>query len=109
MNIVDLIREREMNQPQPAPPVPTEKFQIVVVWTTPQPPNVQRFNSVKKGMKEFNGITKAWAKWINRHNDVVPRLYDMDGDMFFSCIDLSQVAQISYVDHAKRAKFVPIQ
>jgi hypothetical protein len=104
MNITDLIKERAMNEP-----APTEKFQIVIVWTTPQPPNIQRFNSVKKGTKEFEVMKKAWAKWLTDNDNKAPRLHDIDGDMFFSCIDLAQVAQISYVDIAKKAKFVPVQ
>jgi len=103
-NIVDLIKEQTKMNDQPTP---TEKFQIVIVWITPQPPNVQRFNSVKKGMKEFEALRKAWAKWLAEIDNKVPRLYDIDGDMFFSCIDLAQIAQISYVDLAKKAKFVP--
>lgn len=91
---------------EPTQPTPTEKFQIVIVWVTPQPPNVQRFNSVKKGIKEFEALRKAWAKWCGdvQHDHL---LHDIDGDMFFSCIDLSQIAQVSYVDLAKRAKFIP--
>jgi hypothetical protein len=109
MNIVDLIKEQQMKEP--TQPTPTEKFQIVIVWITPQPPNIQRFNSVKKGMKVFEAMCKAWEAHLAPYEPKrkpAPLLFNIDGDMFFSCIDLSQVAQISYVDHAKRAKFIPV-
>ena len=91
-------------------PTPTEKFQIVIVWTTPQPPNVQRFNSVKKGMKVFEAMKKAWEKHLGSwdpKNKQPPQLFDIDGDMFLTMIDLSQIAAINFIDHAKRAKFIP--
>jgi hypothetical protein len=81
------------------------------MWTSPQVPTIHRFNSVKKGMAAFKDLRKAWEKWIVSRltEKASPRLYSIDGDMFFSCVDLYQVAQISYVDLAKRAKFVPAQ
>jgi len=99
-NIVDIMRE-QMNQP--APPTPTEKAQIVFVYTTPQQPTVMRYNTTKKAEKEYKAVVKAWGSQSQGS------LRDIDADMFIATIDLSQVACICYVDHAKRAKFVPIQ
>lgn len=89
-------------------PAPTEKSQIVVAYTSPQPTLVVRFSSVKKGEKEFDSLKKAWGKWVSRYNDDMPRLYDINGDMFITTVDMYNVASVSFVDHVKRAKFTPV-
>lgn len=96
---------------QPTPPEPTEKAQIAVVLTTPQPPPVFRFNSLKKAEKEYKALKAAWIKqrtW-DGGNKVPARMHDVDGDMFISTIDLTQIACMSFVDIAKRTKFIPYQ
>ncbi len=90
---------------QTAPPTPTEKAQLVLLYATTQHVTIARFSSVKKAEKAHKAIVDAW----DRHKmKAGPALFDIDGDMFVCTVDLSQVACISYVDHAKLAKFVPI-
>lgn len=102
MNIVDLIKEQHVNDQ----PTPTEKSQIVIYWVHPSPNLVARFNSLKKGEKEYDKLKKAWSKWaVNVQDDHM--MHDIDGDMFITTIDLSQIAAINFIDHAKRAKFIP--
>jgi hypothetical protein len=98
-NIVDIIKEQQVNDQ----PTPTEKAQIVVMYTYGAT-NIFRFNSVKKGEKEYKSLLAAWKQYSSgvQHHDV-------DGDMFVGRIDLAHVVSICFVDHAKRAKFTPIQ
>lgn len=91
-----------MNQQNPPAP-PTEKAQIVIIYTSPQQPTVMRYNTTKKAEKEYKTVVKAWGSQSQGS------LHDIDADMFIATIDLSQVACVCYVDHAKRAKFVPFQ
>ena len=99
-----------MNQPAPTP-APTEKAQIVIAYISPQAGPIFRFNSVKKGEREFKALKAAWIAqrtWTGG-NKMPARMHDVDGDMFISTIDLSQIACISFVDLTKRSKFVPFQ
>lgn len=109
-HILNLIERAKMNQPVQQP-VPTEKSQIVIAYTISQPSLVVRFNTVKKGEKAFKELKKAWFAWYATYEPskkLPPRFANIDADMFVSCIDLSCVASISFVDHVKREKFVPI-
>lgn len=100
-NIVDLIR----NAPVEQQPTPTEKAQIVIMFTSPQPPAIPRYASVKKGEKEFAKLKKAWDLC---KVGAGPHLHDMSGDMYICTIDLTQIAVICFINHAERNKFVPI-
>lgn len=93
---------------QVTPPTPTEKSQIVVGYNVPIQALIMRFSTVKKGQKEYQALKKAWAKYVNRKNDAVSLMHDIGGDMFVSTIDLSCTSTISFVDHAKREKFIPV-
>jgi len=99
-NIVDLIRNAPVEQ---QPPTPTEKAQIVIFYTSPQQPTIVRYNTTKKAEKELDKLKSKWRK-----RDSADPIHDVDGDMFICTVDLTQVACVCYVDHAKRAKFVPI-
>lgn len=103
MNIIDLIKEQTKMNDQPTP---TERSQIVINFSSPSPTLVMRFSSVKKGEKEYDRLKKAWGKWSS---DIQSdhTLHDIDGDMFIATVDLSCTATIAFVDHAKRAKFIP--
>ena len=97
-------------------PIVTERAQIVFVFTTPQPTNIQRFNSAKRGRKEYERVKKAWQAWGDwctrgaLGNKKPPSRYtDVEGDMFSSCIDFTQIACMSFVDTEQRQKFVPYQ
>lgn len=106
MHILDMIGPPQMN----APVTPTEKSQIVIAYTSPQMPLVVRFSSVKKGEAAYKAMRKAWVAWLNgAHTKPHDTLFDVNGDMFISCIDLARIASISFVDHVKREKFIPIQ
>ena len=112
-HILDIARE-QMMQPAPTPlPTPTEKSQIVIHYGTPHPSLVCRFNSVKKGEKEYAKLRKAWDKWQvvkfgGPAKEYSGRLHDIDGDMFITTVDLAAMASINFVDHAKQAKFIPV-
>lgn len=93
-------------------PTPTEKSQIVVNYTFASPAPVFRFNSVKKGEKEFAKLKNAWSAysdWMYQQakGKKPSRHHDVDGDMFVSTIDLACIACLSFVDLPKRAKFIP--
>ncbi len=111
MNIVDLIKENAMNTfAPPPPPVPTEKCHIVLASTTPHPPLILRFNSVKKGQKAFDELKRVWGVYKKTPSTLrAPScLHAVDSDMFATVIDLSYMTSISFVDHAIRGKFVPV-
>jgi hypothetical protein len=105
-NILDLAMEQQMNNQANDQVVSTEKSQIVVSYNVAVPALVLRFNSVKKGKKEYIKLVEAWALYKAKNSD--PYLHDVDGDMFISTIDLWAMATVSFVDHAKRAKFIPV-
>lgn len=99
-NIIDAIKEQyPMDQV-----TPTEKAQIVVLFTY-GPQHIARYSTTQKAEKAYKALKVAWAKW---EKDGSVNHFNMDGDMFASTIDLANVLTISYVDHAKRAKFIPI-
>lgn len=91
---------------QPAQPVPTERAQIVIAYNTPQAPIIMRYNKTAKGVLVFAKLRKAWFAYCKR-SDGSHELFDLDADMFSSVIDLSQIATISFVEHAVRNKFIP--
>lgn len=98
-NIIDVIKEQQMNdQAQP-----TEKAQIVVLYTYGAT-NVFRFNTVKKGEKEYATLYKAW-----KDNATTFKTHAVSGDMFDGVVDLSCIVSICFIDHAKRMKFIPFQ
>ena len=96
---------------QPVPVTPTEKAQISIVWTTPQPPCQARFATLKKGKAEFAALKKAWQKWLTWEGETKQpiQLHDIDGDMFITTIDLSAIQSINFIDIEKRSKFIPYQ
>jgi hypothetical protein len=96
-NIIDIIKENTMDQP-----TPTEKAQIVVMFTYGAT-NIFRFNTVKKAEKEYAKLLKAWS-----NSNTAGKQHAVDGDMFVGAVDLYQITSVCIVDHAKRAKFVPI-
>lgn len=114
-HILELAREHmKNNTTAPVPPAPTEKAQIGLVYSTPQMPTIVRFNSVKKAMKFYTALHKAWAaykewaigSWAGKKPP--PVLFMFDGDMFDCTVDLSQLACVNFVDIEKRFKFIPI-
>ena len=106
MNILDLVKEpHPMNTPAP---VPTEKAQIVIRFDSPQPPCICRYSTSAKGFSAFNAVKKAWTTERKCLTGKEPSIYNMPHDMFETCVDLSRVISIEYVDMAKRNKFVPI-
>lgn len=96
-NIVDLIRNAPVEQQQPTP---TEKAQIVVIFSTPQQPLILRSNSVKKGERAYTKLIQAWSENLT--------ICEVATDMFECTIDLRQVSAVCFVDHVRRNKFVPI-
>jgi hypothetical protein len=102
-NIIDLIKEQHPVTENT--PVPTEKAQIVVLYTSGAT-NIFRYNTVKKAQKEYDTIWNGWEKYFVKQG---PRLRDVDADMFSGIIDFTQLTSVCLVDHAKRNKFIPIQ
>lgn len=86
-------------------PAPTEKAQIVIMFTYGNQ-NIFRYSAAKKAEKQHKELVRAWDLCKARGGG--PALYELDADMFVGNVDLSQVASICFVDHAKRNKFVPI-
>ncbi len=81
-------------------PEPTEKAQIVIVFSSTPQNLVLRFASVKKAEKEHTKLLKAWDLGSSR-------LHKIDGDMFISTVDLLHVTAVSLVDHKIAGKFIP--
>lgn len=77
----------------------SERAQIVVQPRFGQS-LVLRYRKAAVAEKDYKLLVKAWSDKI---------LFHVSSDMFVSTIDLSEVVFISLVDHAKRAKFIPIQ
>lgn len=100
-NIIDIIKEQKVNEQ--SQPQPTEKAQFVVHYTYGAT-IVFRFNTVKKGEKEYKALLTAW-----KNNATTFKTHAVDADMFIGTVDLSSIVGICFVDHAKRAKFIPIQ
>jgi hypothetical protein len=97
-NIIDVIKEQTMNDQ----PTPTEKAQIVIMFTCGAN-NIFRFNTAKKAEKEYQSLLTAWKKSAPDGG-----YHSIAADMFAGTVDLWQVTSVCYVDHAKRNKFVPI-
>ncbi len=99
MNYAELTANQ---QAQVKPPEPTEKAQIVIVFSSTPQNLVLRFASVKKAEKEHAKLLKAWGSMTSSS-----RLHKIDGDMFISTVDLFHVTAVSLVDHKIAGKFIP--
>jgi hypothetical protein len=95
----------QMNQQEPTQQEPTEKSQIVVMYGGATNTVILRFSSLKKGQQEHVALKKAWKLWHKTGDSA--SLHDVNGDMFVSTVNLSSIEAISFVDHKKRAKFIP--
>lgn len=91
--------------------VPDEKAQIVVNYE--QGPNlILRYRKVKSGLAAYTKLVKAWKAALDTsfsNKKPAPRMLFVQSDMFNSTVYLLGVTTISFVDHAKRAAFKPIQ
>lgn len=86
-------------------PQPTEKAQIVVAYTTGAPSLVLRYSKVDDAKKVYKKLREIWkASHVNKYEIVI----DANCTMFDANIRLDTVCSIAFVDHAKRAKFIPI-
>lgn len=90
-------------------PAPTEKSQVVVTGTGVQ--NVFRFNSVRKGEREYKALLAAWDKRMSWTGDgrQPKRLHHVDGDMYVGTVDLGTTLSVCFVDIDKRMSFRPYQ
>lgn len=100
-HILDMIQEQQMVRP----PEPTERSQIGIMSGHGYH-NIVRFSTLKKGEKEYKALKAAWSKYRNsgRSNGA---LHDIAGDMHITTVDLDAIVAISFVDIAKRVKFIP--
>jgi hypothetical protein len=101
-HILDVIKENQMNQP----PEPTEKAQIAIMFTYGAQ-NIVRYSTTKKAEKEYKGLLDALAGYRKKGFDHNLALHTLNGDMFVTTFDLSSIIAVSYVDIAKRVKFIP--
>lgn len=101
--------EEQMNQPAPvAPPTPTEKSQVVILFTN-NSSQILRFSSLKRGEKAYATLLSKWSKWkgATAPSANLRSIYEIKADMFDAAVDLNTVVSVSFVDHVKRSKFVP--
>ncbi len=83
-------------------PEPTEKAQIVIMFSGVGQNVVVRFATLKKAEKEHAKLIKAWSA-PNTSN----KLHTIAGDMFATTVDLYSVINVSMVDHKIAGKFIP--
>ncbi len=111
MNIVELLKDKQMNEPTPQqPPAPTEHGQIVINYNFAAPGPIYRFTNAKKGRKVYDAMVKAWkarGEWTYLPNKKsVPKFFDIVADMYDGSVDLDMIASISFVEWPKRDKCI---
>ena len=92
VNVARQLEREAMNTP-----TPTEKSQIVIHFINAQT-MILRFNSVKEGRAAFDKIKKAKAG----------EAVHIEKGMFEAVVAADAIGGMAFVDHDKRAKFIPI-
>lgn len=99
-NILDLIRNQQMNAPPvaPAPPVADERAQIVVAFKT-CPAIIFRFKRVSLAEATYAKLVKAWINCPGEYREV-------KSDKFDGTVALDEISNIAFVDWDKYDKFI---